>query len=161
MTDPAKPIRKPWRLWILQAIATVQVLLAVVRGIPLVKAAGRHLLELAGLWWLLQMLFAVVVAIVLVLALERAFRRSEVVAPAAGFLWWAYGLYVAISALGEAPPPDLKRVLFEDVPRASEIAGVVVVHGLLLWLAGSLRWHPPSRAYLVGATPTAAPNPHA
>jgi hypothetical protein len=148
--------KKPWRLWILQAIATLQVVLTVVRGIPLARAAGKHLLELAGLWWFLQMVFPVTVAVVLVLAIERVIRRSDVVAPVAGGLWWAYGLYGAINALGAPPPPDLKHVMFEDVPVQSEIAALVVIHGVLLFLAGSLLWHRKSRAYLAGATPTGA-----
>ena len=148
--------KKPWRLWILQAIATIQVVLTVVRGVPLAKAAGQHLLELAGLWWFLQIVFPVAVAVVLVLAIQRVVRRPDIVAPVAGGIWWAYGLYGAISALGAPPPPDLKHVMFEDVPVQSEIAALVVIHGVLLFLAGSLLWHRNSRAYLAGATPTGA-----
>jgi hypothetical protein len=153
MSEPAKPPRKPWRLWILQAIATVQVLFAAVRGIPLVKDAGRHLLELAGLWWLLQMLFPIALAAMLVLAIERAFRRSDVVAQVAGALWWTYGLYGQIRALLEPTPPHLKGLIAEDVPLDSQIAALVILQGLLLWFVASLRWHRASRAYLAGTTP--------
>jgi len=146
--------KKPWRLWILQAIVALQVVVAGVRWIPLAKAAGKHLLELAGLWWLVQMLWPVALAVVLMLAIERVFRRSDIVAPVAGGIWWAWGLYGVISALGAPPPPDLKHLMYEDVPVQSEIAALVVVQGFLLWLAGSLLWHRKTRAYLAGATPT-------
>jgi len=153
MTDPepVKPARKPWRLWALEAIVSLQLIAAVVRGVPAVTAAGRRLFEVPGLWWLLETLFSVVVAILLVLGIERVFRRSNVVAPVAGALLWLSGVDVAIRSIGAAPAPDLRRFMFDDVPAASEIAGLVVVHGLLLWLAGSLFWHRRTRGYLSGA----------
>jgi hypothetical protein len=156
MTDlePPKPARKPWRLWALEAIVSLQLLAAVVRGIPAVTAAGKRLLAPPGLWWLLETLFGVVVAILLVLGVERVFRRSDIVARVAGALWWLNGLDVAIRSIGQPPDADLKRFMFDDVPAASEIAGLVVVHGLLLWLAGSLFWHRRTRDYLSGAPST-------
>jgi hypothetical protein len=151
--DPARPARKPWRLWVLEAIVSLQLLAAVVRGVPAVAAAGRRLLAPPGLWWLLETLFSVVVTILLVLGIERVFRRSDVVAPAAGAFWWLNGVDGAIRSIGAPPDPDLKRFLYEGVPAASEIAALVVVHGLLLWLAGSLLWHRATRRYLAGAPP--------
>lgn len=148
MTDAPNRTRKPLRLWALQAIATLQIAAAVVRGIPAVKAIRAHLFQAAGLWWMLQTLLVVATCIVLVLGLERAFRRSDLVAPAAGFVWWSCGLIGAIRSLGEPPPSDLKGLMFENVDPASEIAALVIVHGLLFWLVGSMVWHRKSRAYL-------------
>ena len=104
--------------------------------------------EPAVLGWLLGSLFGLAVMILLLLALERWLRRPEIAAPAIGLLWWARGVFFAVRSFGQPPAPDLKPFLFENVPAASEAAGLIIVHGLLLWLVGSLLWHRQSRAYL-------------
>ena len=134
----------------------MQVLWSIVRIVPGLAGIGGHLREPAVLLWILETLLVWAVAIALVVSLQRGFRRSDLIAPVTGLLWWANGLYRAISSFGAPPPPDLKRVMFEDVPTASAIAGIVIVHGLLFCLVATLLWQRKSRAYLIGAPPVAA-----
>ena len=49
--------------------------------------------------------------------------------------------------------------MFENVPAESEIAGLVIVQGLLFLLVATLLFHRKSRAYLVfGALPNVTPS---
>jgi len=153
MSDSTKPSSKPWCLWILQLVIVVQLVVAIVRianSWVVVRSQPFHLP-----WaWVAETLAVVAVTVVLLLALQRWLRGSAVVAPAAGAVWWLLGLGRAIQSIGAPAPPDLNGVLFENVPTASEVLGVVLVHGLLLTLVGSLFLHRATRAYLAGA-PTA------
>ena len=159
MGDGGERAKKPWHFWILQAIVAVQVLWSLVRVVPGLAGLGAHIHEPAVLWWLIETTLVWVVSIALVLSLQRrGLRRPDIVAPITGLLWWANGLYRAISGLGQPPPPDLKGVMFENVPAESEIAGIVIVHGLLFLLVATLLLHRKSRAYLVGAPPDVAPS---
>jgi len=156
--DGAPRPKKPWHFWILQAIVAVQVLWSIVRIVPGLRGIAPHLREPAVIWWLVETKLVWAVSILFVLSLQRiGFRRPDIIAPVTGLLWWANGLYRAISGLGQPTPPDLKGVMFEDVPADSAIAGTVIVHGLLFALIATLLWHRKSRAYLVGAPPDVSP----
>ncbi len=148
MSETATPIKKPWGIWLLEAIAALQILTRVSRLARDLTGATSRLREPAVLGWLLGSLLGLAVLTLLLLALQRRLRRPEIAAPAVGLLWWAQGVFFAVRSFGRPPGPDLKRFLFENVPPESEFAGLVIVHGLLLWLVGSLLWHGRTRAYL-------------
>jgi hypothetical protein len=152
--EPA--VRKPWHLWVLQAIVAVQVVWSLVHIVPVMAGIGARLREPAALLLMLETFAAWAVAIALVVSLQRGFRRSDIIAPVAGLFWWVNGLLRAISSLGAPPPPDLERVTFDGVPPVSQVLGMLTVHALLLWLVATLLWHEKSRAYLTGALPGAA-----
>ncbi len=148
MSETAAPIEKPWRIWTLQAIVAVQLLGRVSQLVRDLAGAASRLREPAVLGWLVGSLLGLVVAILLLLALQRRLRRPEIAAPAVGSIWWAAGVFFAVRSFGRTPPPALKRFMFENVEPVAEAAGLIVVHGLLLWLVGSLFRHRQTRAYL-------------
>jgi hypothetical protein len=149
-SEPAASLKKPWRIWILQAIAAIQMLAGARRLVTGLMSAGPHLHEPAVLWWLLESMFGLAVVVVLFAGLQRWLRRPEIVAPAVGFLWWAMGVYVAVRSFGQPPTPEVKPFLFDNVSPGAQAGGIVIAHGLILVLVGSLLWHRPSRAYLGG-----------
>ena len=159
MSELATPIEKPWRIWILQAIAALQMLGIISQLVGRLAGAASRLREPAVLGWLLGALLGLAVVILLLLALQRRLRRPEIAAPAVGLLWWAEGVFSAARSFGRPPPPDLKRFMFDNVPAPFEVAGLVLLHGLVLWLVGSLVWHRQSRAYLTAQNASRSSRP--
>ena len=145
-------VRKPWHLWVLQAIVAVQLVWSLIRIVPVLASIGARLHERAALLLMLETFAVWAVAIMLVVSLQRGFRRSDVIAPVAGLFWWANGLYRAIASLG-ASPPHLERGTVKAAPDLPYALGVLAVHALLFWLVATLLWHGKSRAYLTGAPP--------
>jgi hypothetical protein len=143
-----KPPSKPRRLWILQLIALAQLAFALMRLTRGLAALRDQPFRLEGLWWLFGSLGALVCLTVLILATARRLPRAETVAPLVGLACWVQGIVGAVRSLTGPPPPDVAPYLFSGVSLTSEIVGLILVHGFMLWLVGSLLWHGRTRAFL-------------
>ena len=133
--------RKPIRVWVLQLLVAVQLAATLYWGLP-------YVLEIKEAGWLVgpvvtQLVTQSIGLGAVLLSLQRIVPRPDVVAPLFAGTWWLWLAGVTIETL-----ITFDRVRPPDVMLWEAIAATLAIHGVLLWLVGSLFLHPKTRRYL-------------
>jgi hypothetical protein len=145
-TEPSTgPGPKPWRLWVLQGYATLQLLL-VTGGLvfALVDPRTRPLVDWSTFF------IKVVPASLLVLSLQRILKPSQVIAPAMALIWWSYWTYVDIQHFRHPVPGPLDQYKFQDATPGSEMFASCLFRCFWLFIVLSTVLSEPCRRYLSG-----------